>query len=129
SYVRDSFLYRILNTVLRIKDIDCPFEFRLLIKDTFEQLKHFNSNHHNQESIIHVYRDQIISSKELNESKSNIGEFISLNSLLSTSKNRNVTGLFVSEEPKDRKESILFEIQVDTRLSTKTFADILFHYH
>ncbi|CAF3355174.1 unnamed protein product [Rotaria sp. Silwood1] len=54
-----------------------------------------------------------------------IGEFLSMNSFLSTSRDRSTTLHFARFTPKaDDSQQIIFEIDIDPRLQTKAFADI-----
>ncbi|CAF2726265.1 unnamed protein product [Rotaria sp. Silwood2] len=73
-----------------------------------------------------VYRGQVIENYELNLMKNNIGEFLSMNSFVSTSHNRLVALQFArtSTMIRDDMQPIIFEITIDPRLKTKAFADI-----
>ncbi|CAF1335203.1 unnamed protein product, partial [Didymodactylos carnosus] len=124
-YTRESFLYRLLNKALRQQDINMLYTLRFFIHDLHQQLlleqKRFT------ESLIHVYRGQAMSVDELEHMKSSQQQIVSMNSFLSTSKNRKTALSFaqcisVSDET---KRSVLFEIEADTRLKdAKPFADI-----
>jgi tetratricopeptide (TPR) repeat protein len=124
-YTRDTFLYGILNKALRQQDYILLFTFRFFLRDLYNTLveqKHFN------ESIIHLYRGQVLDVAELNKLINNQGKFISMNSLLSTSRDRSIAQCFAeaSIDPKnDRHRAVLFEIEADTsRTDSKPFADI-----
>jgi len=126
-YTRDSCFYRMMNKALRVQDFDMLFSFRFFITDIAKQIKYgyenfirTNGNRH----VIRVYRGQIISIEELELMKNNIGEFLSMNSFLSTSRNRLTAINFARiSRKRDNMRSILFEIEINPRLRTKAFAD------
>ena len=75
--------------------------------------------------MLRVYRGQAIGMDELELMKNSVGEYLSMNSFLSTSRNRSTAIDFarlVSTE--DGNQAILFEIDISPRLNTKAFADI-----
>ncbi|CAF2742817.1 unnamed protein product [Rotaria sp. Silwood2] len=127
-YTRESCFYRMLNKALRVQDFDILFALRFFITDI---AKHIKSEYEkfirtgDNRNIIRVYRGQIIGNDELELMKNSIGEYLSMNSFLSTSRNRSTalhfTGL-TSEA--DNVQQILFEIEIDPHLQTKAFADI-----
>jgi tetratricopeptide (TPR) repeat protein len=74
---------------------------------------------------IRVYRGQLIATDELELMKKSVGEFLSMNSFLSTSRDRSIALRFARLTPVvDGAERIIFEIEIDPRLPTKAFADI-----
>ncbi|CAF4691318.1 unnamed protein product [Rotaria sp. Silwood2] len=83
-YTRDSFLYRLLNKALRVQNTDIIFLFRFFIRDIERQLEQYKCT-----APIRVYRGQLMPNEELKILKDSIGYFISMNSFLSTSINRN----------------------------------------
>ncbi|CAF1319918.1 unnamed protein product [Adineta ricciae] len=121
-YTRDSFLYKVFNKALRTQNIDVLFLFRFFLRDLELQLKQYKCS-----STIRVYRGQLISKNELNKLKASIGQFISMNSFLSTTIDRDVALFFIGDTHSldDELEPILFEIDVDPRPDgTKPVADI-----
>ena len=100
--------------------------FQFLIRDLYEQLKRL----HEKQSPVpfsRVYRGQLMSKEELAILKSCQGQLVSMNSFLSTSRDRNFalalveSGLHTSNE----LVSVLFEIDLNPYLSEmKPFADI-----
>ncbi|UJR13243.1 hypothetical protein I4U23_000265 [Adineta vaga] len=120
-YTRESFLYRLLNKALRTQDIDFLFLFRFFIRDLEKQLKEIQSP-----LPIRVYRGQVISNDELQALKNSIGQFISMNSFLSTSVDRRSALSFLySSTASTDLQRILFEIDLDPNLSNiKPFANI-----
>jgi tetratricopeptide (TPR) repeat protein len=126
-YTRESCLYRILNKALRVQNIDVFFAFRFFIKDMFKSLseEHKKFKHPLTGQFSRVYRGQVISTDEFDRMQKSIGEFISINSFFSTSRNRKRALEFASNVmPTGGIRQILFDIQVDIRLSTKPFADV-----
>ncbi|UJR16852.1 hypothetical protein I4U23_003751 [Adineta vaga] len=126
-YTRECCLYRLLNKALRIQNIDALFAFRFFIKDMFENLseEHQKFKRSLAGQVIQVYRGQIISMDEFNRMHKSIGEFISMNSFFSTSRNRKKALEFINcAVSTDSTRQILFDIQVDIHLSTKPFADV-----
>ncbi|CAF3391648.1 unnamed protein product [Rotaria sp. Silwood2] len=122
-YTRHSFLYRMLNKALRVQNIDVLFLFRFFMQDLYQQLK--NLQQEQNRTSMRVYRGQLMSKKELDILKKSKGQFISMNSFLSTSLNRQKSLSFVSSEHDDLYR-VLFEIDVDPHLSDgmKPFANI-----
>ena len=121
-YTRDSFLYRLLNKALRVQNIDLLFLFRFFIRDIqvrLDQLKCL--------SVVSVYRSQLLSDKELTMLKNSVGRLISMNSFISTTRNRELA-LFMlgdSEVPSHNLKRVLFEIEADPQQAgSKYFADI-----
>ncbi|CAF3858243.1 unnamed protein product, partial [Rotaria sordida] len=124
-YTRSSFLYVILNKALRQQDYVLLFTLRFFIRDLFHTLieqKNFN------ESIIHLYRGQVLNVEELNNLINNQDKFIAMNSLLSTSRDRLIAQCFAEsaiDPENDRYRAVLFEIEADTnRTDTRPFADV-----
>ncbi|CAF0817489.1 unnamed protein product [Adineta steineri] len=109
-YTRESFLYKILNKALRIQNIDLLFLFRFFIHDIEKQLRLNQCT-----SFIRVYRSQLISKYEFDLLKNSIGQYISMNSFISTSLNREQALSFLHPTNNDFQQ-ILFEINADPSL-------------
>ncbi|UJR12923.1 hypothetical protein I4U23_017097 [Adineta vaga] len=133
-YTADSFLYRLLNEVLRAETIDSIFKLRYFIQDLHNQLallqvdylkrlQRYNS------PILKLYRGQVMIWKDFeNKFRANKGNLISMNSFLSTTTDRYVARAFASDGAVPDPQvhvSVLYEIIVDTRLSHSVpFAEI-----
>ncbi|CAF1218704.1 unnamed protein product [Rotaria sp. Silwood1] len=124
-YTRASFLYDIMNKAFRQQDYVLLFTLRFFIHDLFYSLaerKRF------EQSFITLYRGQALDVTELNNLIENQGNFITMNSFISTSRDRLVaTGFAASSiDPNNvRYRSVLFEINVNTtRDDVKPFADV-----
>ncbi|CAF1429283.1 unnamed protein product [Adineta steineri] len=123
-YTKETFFYKTLNAALRTQTIHMIFLFRSFIYDIYRQLQKSQSKHPLQ-----VYRSQLMSIDELDGLKNNIGQFISINSMFSTSKQR-TTALFYLGDITTQidSERVLFEIDADPSIvTTKPFADISKH--
>jgi tetratricopeptide (TPR) repeat protein len=128
-YTRECCIYKLLNKALRFQDITMLVLFRFLISDIFDLLsKNTNEFFSSNQEIVFVYRGQLIGVEELNRIKAAVGEFISINSFLSTSRFRNVAFEFaMSSKNTDYLKRILFEIKIDININLpvdKPFADI-----
>ena len=120
-YTKAFFLYRILNKALRIQDIELLFLFRFFIRDIQLQLEKHRSHLPD-----HVYRGQLIAKDELEVLKKSKNQFISINSFLSASVDRQVAYVFVSGFTSSTDiQAVLFEISIDSQLANKKpFANI-----
>ena len=127
-YTRECFLYRMLNKALRIQDFQTLFTFRFFMSDLAKQLTIEYERYLRELSTrdrIRVYRGQAIGVDELKLMQLHIGEFISMNSFLSTSVHRQTAiGFLYSIQITDDIERILFEIDIDPREKTVPFSRI-----
>ncbi len=120
-YIRQSFLYRLLNKALRIQNIDLLFLFRFFIRHLEQELEKKKC-----QSSVRVYRAQMVSREEIQILIDSIGELISMNSFLLTSLNRQRAKSFFSmTDFSNDLERILFEIDADPQLENiKPFSNI-----
>ncbi|CAF3339059.1 unnamed protein product [Rotaria socialis] len=122
-YTRDCFVYRMLNTALRQRDLDTLYAFRRLIIDIHQQLYNVHKQAKLTDPIQHYYRGQLMSREELDRFQLNVGNFISMNSFLSTSTDRQMALAFAGEGV--GFSSILFDLRIEGRLNgAKPFADV-----
>jgi tetratricopeptide (TPR) repeat protein len=123
-YTRESFFFRMLNKALRVQNFDLLFLFRSFIRDIHQQLKHDQC-----ERPIQVYRGQLMSNDELNTLKRSIGEYVSVNSFLSTSGVLKLALFYLGDTTaSDDLERVLFVIDADPcNVTTASFADISKH--
>ncbi|CAF3538452.1 unnamed protein product [Rotaria socialis] len=127
-YTLESCFHEILNKALRVQDFDTLFALRFFIADIAKQIKdehkkfiRTSANRHK----IRVYRGQTISNDELELMKKSTGEFLSINSFLSTSHKRSVAVNFARTSHKTHEnQRIILEIEIDLHLQTKAFANI-----
>lgn len=131
-YTRDSFLYRLLNQVLRSQHIDQMYAFRFILSDLNTQLIELHANYLEKlveldlvPYTLNVYRGQLMSIQELDRLKRNILGFMSMNTFLSTSCNRQVALIFSGlGGQRPQLESVLFEITIETSTCNSAFAEI-----
>lgn len=124
-YTADSFLYRLLNEVLRTESVDSIFKLRYFIQDLHNQLALMQINYLKKLQrynlpILILYRGQIMTRNDL-EIKfcRNKGNLVSMNSFLSTTTDRYVARIFSGDgfiQDLETHVSVLYEITVDTRL-------------
>lgn len=126
-YTRDSCLYRMLNKALRFRDIDTLITFRTFIADLYQQLK-VAQQETTEQSVIYVYRGQLISSEELDHIKSSVGRYVSMNSFFSTTLDRELAVFYLpcsGNVLENELHGVLFEIEVDQSVTdTKPYANI-----
>jgi len=120
-YTRQSFLYRVLNKALRVQNIHLLFLFRFFIRDIKNQLEQNKCT-----KPIRVYRAQLMSKDEIKMLIDNMNTFISINSFLSTSLNRQSALFYLGESIYSNDlDRVFFEIDADPRLpNVKPFSDI-----
>ncbi|CAF3352443.1 unnamed protein product [Rotaria sp. Silwood2] len=128
-YTKYTLFYNFLNQALRNHDFDVLTAFRFFIIDLYKQL----SREHQKylaalnKSNIQVYRGQAINENELKLINDSIGEYISMNSFLSTTTARE-TAVFFAESSTTGSGSlkrILFEFDIDTQvISPRPFANV-----
>lgn len=123
-YTRDSFFYKILNKALRVQNNEILVLFRSYISDMYHQLCC-----HQLKTSIRIYRSQLMTEEEIYSLKRSTGQYISVNSFLSTTVQRDTALFFMGEgTPEDNLRRVLFEIDADPSVvSMKPFADITAH--
>lgn len=128
-YTKQTCFYRIINKALRQHDVDTLITCCFFIIDLNEQLKQEQTvflSTSSKQDIFHVYRGQLLTTDELNRMRENVGEFLSMNSLLSTSQSEETALMFtttISQCTSDVRP-VLFRIEIDTRMETKPYSNI-----
>jgi tetratricopeptide (TPR) repeat protein len=116
-----------LNKALRFRDIDTLITFRTFIADLYQQLK-VAQQETTEQSVIYVYRGQLISSEELDHIKSSVGRYVSMNSFFSTTLDRELAVFYLpcsGNVLENELHGVLFEIEVDQSVTdTKPYANI-----
>jgi tetratricopeptide (TPR) repeat protein len=120
-YTRHSFLFRLLNKALRVQNIDLLYLFRFFIRDLKQELENKKCS-----SPVHVYRAQRMSKDEIKMLQKSFGEYVSMNSFLSTSIDREQARSFFSfDSLPDDVEEVFFKIDADPHLDNiKPFGNI-----
>ncbi|CAF0851388.1 unnamed protein product [Didymodactylos carnosus] len=93
-YIKECFVYNMLNKSLRSKDIDTLLKFRFFILDLQEQLEQLHSRFierisSNERSVV-VYRGCQLNDDAIQHFKNNIGGIISMNGISSCSASKEV---------------------------------------
>ena len=126
-YSREVFLYGILNKALRVGDMDTLYTFRFFIRDLHQQLTENQLRPSEPEQVLDLYRGQAIGDDELERMRACIGQYVSMNSFFSTSRQRSM-GLHMAHSnisAHSHLQPILFHIKVNPQLSkVKPYADI-----
>ncbi|CAF4271617.1 unnamed protein product [Rotaria magnacalcarata] len=126
-YTRDNFVHRLLNRALRQRNIEVLFLFGFFIQDIYQQLKHKRSIQNFDGPLI-VYRGQFIRRDEINKIKEcdyDTASSIVNNSFFSATTNRDLALLYTNQsQPDDEIQCVLFEIEIDARLKSRSYADI-----
>ncbi|CAF0955716.1 unnamed protein product [Adineta steineri] len=123
-YTKNVFAYRVVNRAFRSRNIDLIYKYQYFIILLYKKLKEL-SLEQQQRNYKKVYRGQLIMENELNIIKSNVGHFISINTIMSTTRNEQVARQFIL----DAKLGVIIEIDI-TNASNDTlypFADISKH--
>ncbi|CAF4237440.1 unnamed protein product, partial [Rotaria sordida] len=104
-YTKDSFVYRLVNKAFRKRNIDLICKFRYFIILLYKKLKELSIKQQ-KENYSTFYRGQILGKNDLENLQSNIGHLISINTLMSTSRNENIARGFIFGV----KVGVIFEI-------------------
>ncbi|UJR26397.1 hypothetical protein I4U23_007729 [Adineta vaga] len=120
-YMKDSCIYRLLNTTIRSQNFDNLFLFRFFIDDVHQAIESKKCT-----SSVRVYRSQLLTREELVQLKNSIHHFISINTFFSTSICRELALLFLDQSSTSNElERVIFEIEADpSHTSTKQFCFI-----
>ena len=118
-YIRESFIFKILNTVLRMQIIDTIFLFQFFIHDLHQQITQCQC-----QSPIKVYRSQHKQADEINRLIESVGTLLIFNSFFSTTRDYDIALEFTKRCPADLY-AVIFEIDADPEIvKTKPFGDI-----
>ncbi|CAF1358056.1 unnamed protein product [Adineta steineri] len=119
-YSKDCFLYRILNKAFRTRNIDLMCKFQYFIIHLYQNFQRLSKSQEKTCSV--VYRGQIMKKSELEKLKSNIGRLISINTILSTSCNKDIAYSFIL----GADDGVIFKINIPdgSEKSFRPFVDI-----
>jgi tetratricopeptide (TPR) repeat protein len=125
-YTCESFLYPMLNTVLRVMDVDVMIKMGFFITDLHRQIKELHAEqfgNHNSSTTFPVYRGQGMSKKDFEQITKTKGGLMAFNSFLLTSKLRPVSLDFARRALSNPDlVGILFVMNIDPSQSTTPFA-------
>lgn len=108
-YMKDTFLYRILNRALRLQNLDTLFLLRFFLQDIRQGIKQNKCT-----TAIRVYRSQLMTKEEIVLLQNSMGSLISINSFLSTSIHRELALVFLDHASSTNDlERVLLEIYAD----------------
>ena len=126
-YTKGSFIYRLINQILRTENLQSLFMFGFYIIDLSAQLHQLRKQ---QPKIFDtLYRGQTMGKDEFGKIQDNVGSLISVNTFFSTTKDIEIASLFMERLPHEIETgemvSVLFDIKIDP-VGSKTifFADI-----
>ena len=111
-YTKESFIYKLINKALRTEDIEQLHIFRFFIIDLCQSLKNECEELKKRDQLITSYRGAKVSKEEFKSIEQNIGNLISTNGFLSTSRSRQ-RALGFARKPTLRTDivPVLYEIQ------------------
>jgi Tfp pilus assembly protein PilF len=127
-YTCESFLYPMLNTALRLMDVDVMIKMGFFITDLHHQIQELHTEQfgdRTSSTTLTVYRGQGMSKKDFEQMTKTKGGLMAFNSFLSTSKIRQVSLNFARRALSNPDlMSILFVMTIDPSQSTTPFASI-----
>lgn len=121
-YTRDSCIYRLTNKAFRTRNIDLMCKFRYFMILLYNKLQELSIKQRETNPST-VYRAQNMKKKELEMLRTQIGNLISTNAIMSTTRNPNVARIFLDV---NAEVSVLFEIKIPSATNNIMcpFADI-----
>ena len=126
-YTYDCFLYPMLNRTLRLLDTNMIVTMGFFIADLhrhIEQLHQEQFGDHYSGKSFTVYRGQCLSKADFQQMSQTKGGLMSFNNFLSTSKNCNVSLIFVEGATNSEQVGVLFVMIIDPAQSSTPFASV-----
>jgi tetratricopeptide (TPR) repeat protein len=127
-YTCESFLYPMLNSALRLMDVDVMIKMGFFITDLHRQIQKLHTEQlddYTAATTLTVYRGQGMSEKDFEQMTKTKGGLMAFNSFLSTSKVRQVSLNFARRALSNPDlVGILFVMTIDPSHSTTPFASI-----
>jgi tetratricopeptide (TPR) repeat protein len=128
-YTCQSFLYPMLNSALRLMDVDVIIKMGFFIGDLYRQLEQLHSEQFNgdqSDTTFTVYRGQGMSTEHFEQMEKTKGGLMAFNNFLSTSKVRDVSFHFANNALTNPDlVGILFVMTINPSVSTTPFASIV----
>ena len=125
-YIKDSFVYRLVNHAFRTEDVLLWYTFRYYVADICQQLENIHKKQNIQTSL-RLYRGQLhMTTSEFEYCKCNTGCLVSTNGFFSTTTQFTTAQSFMGDgTDTGNSKGILFEITVDeSNLQSTIFVDI-----
>jgi hypothetical protein len=124
-YTQDMFFYRVINRILRQKQLDVIYQYRKAIIDLINSIRRPLPSEDESKSLV-LYRGQQMTIFELEKMKNNVGELFSASSFLSTTLNCQLAEIFAGDGSNDDHclVSVIFKIYLDTGQSMHPYAPI-----
>ena len=115
-YSKQSFIYRMINNALRIRDINQLYIFRFFFADVSQNLAREHKKFLLNNKTMIFYRGVKLSNSELDKFKKNEGKLVSTNGFLLTSQDRSEALAFAKESTKRTDTNpTLIEIKCDVK--------------
>ncbi|CAF4120178.1 unnamed protein product, partial [Rotaria sordida] len=108
-YTKDSFVFRLVNRAFRTRNIDLMCKFRYFIILLYKKLKEL-SIQQNEANSITAYRGQVMKKNYIEYLRSRVGTLISTNTLMSTTRDKDVARQFIA----GAETGVIFEINTKT---------------
>jgi tetratricopeptide (TPR) repeat protein len=128
-YTEHSFCSSVINKALRTRDIELLYSLRHFIGELCNEIENLGREQKKEKENrkkFHVFRGSRVPEEQFKQLFHNLGGLISVNSFLSTTRDKDVALLFACpDHPTEEDEKIvLFDIRVDPSLKTVIYADI-----
>ena len=117
-YTQSSSFFRLVNRAFRLEDVGRIFHFGCYIADLHRELEQLDNQQrlNCSQCIKTFYRGKRYSAYVVQQFLDNIGHLVSMNGLLSATKQFNISTMFAGiEANQDDYQSIIFELNIDRR--------------
>ena len=121
-YLRECFLYKMLNYSLESEDLRNLFLFRRILRDIEQQIQQ-----HRSSSPVHVYRSQLMPLELLDRWVSSVGQCVTVSSFLSATLNHEIALTFLNTDQvvNNNDVRVLLSIDADPRIvGSKPFVQL-----
>lgn len=119
----DSFVYRLVNRVLRTSDPDLIHPYRFFINALYDDINHMNRRYCDEIDDLVVYRGQGLSRPEFHYICHKVGQLLTLSSFTSTTVEREMALEYAQSAVSESTISVLFEFHLHSTISnTRPYA-------
>ncbi|CAF1566256.1 unnamed protein product [Adineta ricciae] len=127
-YTRDSFLYRLINRVLRTGDPDLIYPYRFFINELNDEITNMDRHYCNEVEDLIVYRGQGLSHSELHYLQYKTNQLLALSSFTSTTVDREMALGYAISSANDQVVPVLFEFHLHPTINnTRPYAYVAEH--